>query len=176
MLPLCAKRKTSFRVLVSIFLAAPLLISARPALSTACLPINAQTVKADACLSVVMAGRVITRGEVITADALVMKRYNVGNLHGEPLLSREEATGLIAKRTLRPGKPILRAQLEQPLLVKRGEAVTIISQTGDIRAQTAGVALKDGRLQQNIKVQNSSSERVIDAIVVGPGAVRVGAQ
>lgn len=137
---------------------------------------SAVTVKTDLYLPVVMAGREVARGEVITPDALVMKRYNVANLRGEPLLSLEEATGLTAKRTLRPWKPILRTQLEQPLLVKRGETVTVISQTGDIRAQTAGVALKDGRLQQIIKVQNSSSERVIDAVVAGPGEVRVGAQ
>ena len=134
------------------------------------------TVKADVYLPVVMAGREIARGEVIASDALVMKRYNIGSLHGEPLLSREEATGLTAKRILRPWKPILRAQLEQPLLVKRGQTVNIVSQTGNIRAQTAGVALKEGRLHEIIRVQNSNSERVIDAIVAGVGEVRVGAQ
>ncbi len=137
---------------------------------------SAVTVKADVYLSVVMAAREIARGEVMPPDGLVMKRYNISNLRGEPLLSREATMGLTAKRTLRPWKPILRTQLEQPLLVKRGQAVTILSQTGEIRAQTAGVALKDGRQHETIKVQNSSSERVIDAIVAGPGQVSVGAQ
>ncbi len=103
-----------------------------------------------------------------------MKRYNISNLSGDPLLSVGDAAGRLAKRTLRPGKPLLRKQLQQPLLVKRGAAVTIVSQTDGISAQTAGVALKEGRLQESIKVQNSSSERVIDAIVVGPGRVSVG--
>lgn len=134
------------------------------------------TVKADVYLPVAMAAREIERGEVVTPDALVMKKYNISNLRGEPVLSREAATGLTAKRTLRSLKPILRAQLEQPLLVKRGQVVTIVSQTDDIRAQTAGVALKDGRQHETIRVQNSSSERVIDAIVAGPGQVSVGTQ
>lgn len=250
MFSLFAKRKASFRFLASFLLAAPLLVTAHPALPAARQQINAQvieeagkaiaalaqrsgwhnyrytlnvfmsgnvaalpacsqplrisgaplqlknlarqnyrvacgsgspwqsavTVKADVYLPVVMATSEIARGEVITPDALVMKRYNISNLRGEPLLSRAATTGLTAKRTLRPWKPILRTQLEQPLLVKRGQVVTIMSQTGEIRAQTAGVALKDGRQHDTIKVQNSSSERVIDAIVAGPGQVNVGAQ
>lgn len=250
MLSLCAKRKINFRILVSILLAAPLLVAAHPALATARQQINAQaaeeagksitalaqragwrdyrytlnvlipgnvaalpacsqplrfsgaplqlknlarqnyrvacrsgtpwkstvTVKADVYLPVAMAAREIARGEVVTPDALVMKRYNISNLRGEPLLSREAATGLTAKRTLRPWKPILPAQLEQPLLVKRGQAVTIVSRTGDISAQTAGVALKEGRLHEMIRVQNSSSGRIVDASVAGPGQVSVGTQ
>lgn len=132
------------------------------------------TVKADLYLPVAMVAREIARGEAITADKLVMKRYNISNLSGDPLLSVGDAAGRLAKRTLRPGKPLLRKQLQQPLLVKRGATVTIVSQTDGISAQTAGVALKEGRLQESIKVQNSSSERVIDAIVVGPGRVSVG--
>lgn len=134
------------------------------------------TVKADLYLPIAMAAREIERGETLTPDALVMKKFNISNLRGEPLLSREEATGLTAKRNLRAWKPILRTQLQQPLLVKRGQAVTISSETDDIRAQTAGVALKEGHLHESIKVQNSSSERVIDAIVTGAGRVSVEAQ
>lgn len=135
---------------------------------------TAVTVKADLYLRVAMAASEVARGEEVTPDALVMKRYNISHLRGEPLLSREEAAGLTAKRTLRPLQPILRSQLQQPLLVKRGQAVTLISQTEGIRAQTAGMALKDGRLQERIKVQNSSSGRIVDAIVTGPGEVSVG--
>lgn len=131
------------------------------------------TVKADVYLSVVMAAKEIARGDTLTADALVMKKYNISNLRGEPLLSIGDAEGMAAKRTLRPLKPVIRTQLQQPLLVKRGQVVTLISQTGEIRAQTTGVALKEGRLQETIKVQNSSSERVIDATVTGPGLVNV---
>lgn len=132
------------------------------------------TVKADVYLPVVMANEEIARGETLTAGALVMKRYNISNLRGEPLLSVREAEGMSAKRTLRPWQPIVRAQLEQPLLVKRGEVVTITSQTGEIRAKTVGVALKEGRFQESIKVQNSSSERILDATVTGSGEVSVG--
>lgn len=134
------------------------------------------TVKADVYLPIAMAAREIARGETLTPDVLVMKRFNISNLRGEPLLNREEASGLTARRTLRPWKPILRAQVQVPLLVKRGQAVTILSETDDIHAQTAGMALKDGRLHENIKVQNSSSERVIDATVTGAGRVSVGPQ
>ena len=125
---------------------------------------------------IAMAAREIARGETLTPDALVMKKFNISNLRGEPLLSREEATGLTAKRTLRAWTPILRTQLQQPLLVKRGQAVTISSVSDDIHAQTAGVALKEGHLHESIKVQNSSSERVIDATVTGAGRVSVEAQ
>ncbi len=175
---ICAKRKTSFRILVNLLLAAPVLLSARPALSTDRQQIHAHAAeeagKRDVYLPVAMATREIARGEVVPPDALVMKRYNVSTLRGEPLLSREAAAGLIAKRTLRPWRPLLRAQLEQPLLVKRGQTVTIVSQTGDIRAQTVGVALKAGRLHDTIRVQNSGSERIVDASVAGPGEVHVG--
>lgn len=134
------------------------------------------TVKADVYLPIAMAIKEIARGETLTPDALVMKKFNISNLRGEPLLDRDEATGMTVKRTLRARTPILRAQLQLPLLVKRGQTVTISSATEGIQAQTAGVALKDGRLHESIKVQNSSSERVIDATVTAAGRVSIGPQ
>lgn len=132
--------------------------------------INA-TVKPDLYVPVLMPARELKRGEVIEADDLILKKFNVSNQRGDLLFSADEVVGLSARRTLVAYKPLMKSQLQQPLLVKRDEAVTIVSQSGEISATTAGVALKNGHKGEVIKVQNANSERVISAAVTDSGVV-----
>jgi flagella basal body P-ring formation protein FlgA len=48
-----------------------------------------------------------------------------------------------------------------------------VSRSGEISAQTSGLALKNGRQGEVIKVQNASSQRVVSATVEAPGVVGV---
>lgn len=130
------------------------------------------SVKPDVYVPVLMPARTLERGEAISADDLILKKFNISNQRGELLFNADDAVGLSARRTLGAYKPITLAQLQQPLLIKRDEAVTIVSQSGGISASTAGVALKNGYKGEVIKVQNANSQRVISAAVTDSGVVK----
>lgn len=128
-------------------------------------------VRPDVSVPVVMPKSLITRDTVITADDLQLKKFNISNLREGLMTNMDEAIGLTSKRALQPGKPITRSELVQPVLVKRDQPVMIVSHTAGITASMPGVALKNGRKGDVIKVRNSSSQRIISGVVDDTGVV-----
>lgn len=130
------------------------------------------TVKPDIYVPVAMPKEEIARGQILDPSLMMMRKYNVSHQYGDLIFNPEEVTGMTAKRTLSAFKPVTRAQLQQPLLVKRDQDVTLISQMGDITAQTSGIALKNGHKGDVIKVRNANSQRVVSATVEDTGIVK----
>lgn len=128
-------------------------------------------VRPDVSVPVVMPKSLITRDTVITADDLQLKKFNISNQWEGLMTNMDEAIGLTSKRALQPGKPITRSELVQPVLVKRDQPVMIVSHTAGITASMPGVALKNGRKGDVIKVRNSSSQRIISGVVDDTGVV-----
>ena len=83
--------------------------------------------------------------------------------------------GQRAKRMISAGKLIEPAMLESVPLVTRGQLVKLTSAVGAVRVVTAGKALSDGLLGETVAVRSADRKRVeLDAVVVGPGEVRIG--
>lgn len=128
-------------------------------------------VRPDVSVPVVMPRSLIARDTVIKADDLQLKKFNISNQREGLMTNMDEAIGLTSKRALQPGKPITRSELVQPVLVKRDQPVMIVSHTAGITASMPGVALKNGRKGDVIKVRNSSSQRIISGVVDDTGVV-----
>ena len=69
---------------------------------------------------------------------------------------------VISQQTVKPKK-----------IVRRGEMITLIAVAGSMQVKMNGTALSDASLGQKIRVKNSSSKRVVEGVVDGPGLVRV---
>ncbi|CBG87087.1 flagellar basal body P-ring formation chaperone FlgA [Citrobacter rodentium] len=128
-------------------------------------------VRPDVYVPVVMPKSLIARDTVITADDVLLKRYNVSGQRSGLLMDLNEAIGMTSKRPLQPGKPLNRAQLVAPVLVKRDQPVMIVSRLGGITAAMPGVALKNGRKGEVIKIRNAASQRIISGVVDDAGVV-----
>jgi flagella basal body P-ring formation protein FlgA len=63
--------------------------------------------------------------------------------------------------------------VEVPLVVHRGSLVTIVLDTPSLHLSAEGKAMDNGGIGAVIRVANSKSSRVIDAVVAGPGTVTV---
>ncbi|MGE0739952.1 MAG: flagellar basal body P-ring formation chaperone FlgA [Hyphomonadaceae bacterium] len=57
--------------------------------------------------------------------------------------------------------------------VRRGETITLVYQTPGMSLSVRARALEDAAIGQSIRLQNTTSDRTIDAIVTGPGAAQV---
>ena len=57
--------------------------------------------------------------------------------------------------------------------VKRGQEVTLLASAGGIQVRMAGRALADGREGARLRVQNLSSQAVVEGVVETDGVVRV---
>lgn len=132
------------------------------------------TVKPQIYLPVVMASGEIARGEIVTADRLILKKYNISNAHDAWVTDINSLVGMTAKRNISPARPVAPGMLQMPVLVKRDQPVMMIAQSGTIAIQTQGTALKDGRKGEAIRVRNDSSQRIVTATVTDAGVVKIG--
>ncbi len=122
---------------------------------------------------VVVAVRPLDRGEVLTEADLIDSELDVTRLQGAYLTDLATAVGQEVRRPLAAQSVITQQALQAPLLIRRGETVSIRAAGQAIAVHMSGVAMTDGRLGQSIRVRNSSSNRIIDARVVGPGVTEV---
>jgi len=127
----------------------------------------------DVLRPVVVALKPLASGSVVAASDVELSALDVGQISGTYLTALEEVVGMGVKRPLAPGRPILAQQLEQPLLIRRGESVVISAQSGDLAVKMTGTAMTDGRRGELIRIKNQTSSRIIDARVTGPGQVVV---
>jgi flagella basal body P-ring formation protein FlgA len=65
------------------------------------------------------------------------------------------------------------ADIQAPVTVRKGELVTIVLETRSMRLTAQGKAAEDGAQGAPIRVSNTKSGRVIEAVVSGPGVVTV---
>jgi len=128
------------------------------------------TVRAAVSAQVVVATRNVPANRPLAEDDLALERRRITDLAGAVTLP-EDAVGQSSSRTLRAGDALHARWLAAPLLVKRGQAVTILARNAGIEVRAAGEALEPGRLRQVVRVRNSSTGRVIRARVLEDGVV-----
>lgn len=119
----------------------------------------------------VHAARSVERGERLSEQHLTLRWTVIGRQSRELFADLDQVLGHSAKRRLRAGQLITANLLADAVLVRRGEAVTIIARQPGIAASVKGQALANGAAGEVIRVRNISSDKVIDAQVLEPGVV-----
>ena len=121
--------------------------------------------------NVVTTIRPLKRDAIVTEQDVVMRERDVGQL-GQGFLS--DLDQAIGQKVLRPtvvDQIIAPTFLEQPQMVHKGDQVVITARSGSISVRMPGEALSDGTFNEQIRVRNLNSKRVIKANITGPGQV-----
>lgn len=127
----------------------------------------------DVFESVVCACRNLKKGEIIKEDDLCLVRKNISRLSSNIVTDTSKVVGLMVKHTIRKEACIKEWMLEKPLIVQRGDIITILAESGNLRVTAPGRVLAKGHMGELIRVQNSMSNKVIYAKVVNNSTVRV---
>jgi flagella basal body P-ring formation protein FlgA len=122
--------------------------------------------------SVAVAGRNLQRGDVVSAADLSSEIRDVGDLRTGFALTPEAIIGKEIKFAVNKGETFRNSALDAPLVIKRGDVVSMESSAGEISVRTSATAVSDGRIGQQIRVKNNQSARIINARVVGVGKVQ----
>lgn len=130
-------------------------------------------VKTSVNVPLVTSAHTLERGRVIGPEDVVMREQNISLMQEQVFTDPQQVTGQTLKRRLNAGQPLSASVLDQPVLISRGQGVTLVINHQGIEARTAGEALKQGRKGEMIRVRNSSSQRIVDGIVESAGIVRV---
>jgi flagella basal body P-ring formation protein FlgA len=115
----------------------------------------------------------VQRNTALSQEQIEYRRINTADLNYGYYKEGTEIEGLIAKRALPAGTTLHPGILEYPKLVRKGDQVVIAARDSVMIVKMNGIALADGRLGEQIPVENISSQRKIKATVVGRANVEV---
>lgn len=122
---------------------------------------------------VVVLNRPLQRGDIIQPGYLTIEKKDVTLLHGDFISDPGQAAYKQAARPLTAGNVVSLQQLKEPMLVKRGDKVTISAGRAAFSVKMHGLAMRDGAKDEMIPVKNQSSGRIVSAKVMEPGLVGI---
>ncbi len=121
----------------------------------------------------VVASQPIARDSTLSASDVQFLKVDQSTLYHGHFSDLEDVIGLTAATPIR-GDQILNARhLRAPYLVNKGQRVTILAISGNFAIRTNGTALANASRGQNVKIKNSDSGRIVDAIAVDRATVEV---
>ncbi|MBV9826697.1 MAG: flagellar basal body P-ring formation protein FlgA [Alphaproteobacteria bacterium] len=122
--------------------------------------------------AIVAAGNLIPNRPLAARD-LTRGRVDLFANTGGVITDMKEVEGKILRAGLAVGTPILQSQLDLPISVHRGQHVVLTAEDSAMEIKTSAVALEDGRVGDNIRVENPDSQKTVSATVTRDGGVEV---
>lgn len=123
--------------------------------------------------NVVVAARALARGEKLQAGDVKLVKRDLAGLSPGYATEPAAVVGQRLKRAVTVGTPLGSQMLEVPVLVRRGQRVTVLAQGRGIQVRTSGKALGDATEGELVRVENPTSRRVVEGVAVAEGVVRV---
>lgn len=111
----------------------------------------------------------LEKSQVISARDYLLMETDITHLKQVPLRTDAAVLGKIAQRALAKGTVLTQSMVADPILIRRGDHITLIVQDPALEIRVAGEALSDGHLGKTIRVKNLSSKRIMDAVVIEKG-------
>lgn len=127
-------------------------------------------------LPVPVSNRRLQPNEIIREEDLDITELPWQRVSSFAVLDAQELVGKQVKRMIVKGRPIHSQSVVPPIIISRGQIVKIQLNHGALQLVTAGKAIKDAHLGQEVRVVNLSSNKTITAIALGDGIVEVGHQ
>ncbi|MEX0652913.1 MAG: flagellar basal body P-ring formation chaperone FlgA [Phycisphaeraceae bacterium] len=125
------------------------------------------TVDVERRVLALVARRTIGRGDAFTKDAVRVREVYLGSDRGQPLDDPDLVAGQHAAAVLREGAVVYPEHVRSPVLVRRGELVTVRALVGDLVVRTVGRASEEGARDEVIQVRNEGSRDTFYATVTG---------
>jgi flagella basal body P-ring formation protein FlgA len=123
--------------------------------------------------SAVVAKRAIDRGEILQAEDVSLERLKPGT-DTSGLFDRVDAVvGHETTRAIGPGQTIDDGSLRHPLLVRKGDAVTVYTRSPGLQVRTTARSRDDGSLGELITIESMLNRQTFLARVSGSQEVEI---
>lgn len=123
--------------------------------------------------NVVVSSFPIANHELVNSKAVRAERRDISSLYARPFTRIDDVVGQQAVRAIEVNEILTQKSVERPTLVKRGSAITLLYETGNLRIETAGTAEEGGKLGDFIQVKNASSGKALRGIVLDSRYVKI---
>ncbi|HKQ45692.1 MAG TPA: flagellar basal body P-ring formation chaperone FlgA [Rhizomicrobium sp.] len=114
----------------------------------------------------------IARGEVISESDLTFTTVDGAALMSGIPTKLEEVKGMQARRMLTAGQPFRADDVRRPIVIAKGQTVTMQFSVPGVELTAMGRAMSEGGIGDTVTVQNPVSYRMVSATVTAPGTVR----
>ncbi len=131
------------------------------------------TVTIDSEFTVLVAKRALSRDAELGAADFELARRQLPGLTTDYVTDPATLAGQRLQRPVASGEALTLGALTPANVIHRGQQVTLIAASGGFEVRMSAVALSDGRLADRIRVQNLSSQRVVEGIVRSNSVVEV---
>lgn len=126
-------------------------------------------VKIETYQKVAVTTRDIFKDEVLTRSDITTQERSVGNIGFGFAKKIEPLIGNAVTRNIAAGSIIKLSQISEPIVVNRGDKITLESTTSGLTVAASAIAMSNGKVGDQIRVKNQHSKRVIEAFVTAPG-------
>ena len=126
---------------------------------------------ADTGVRIVVPNRDIARGETITDKDLTFATVPGSALMAGTVTSIAAAKDMEARRMLHAGEAMRGDDLRHPVVVTRGQTVTMLFHAPGVELTAMGRSMGEGGVGDTITVQNPASFRMIAGVITAPGTV-----
>lgn len=117
--------------------------------------------------------RAMRHGQIIADDDITWKDVREGGVDPAAVLDPESLIGKTPRTNARAGEVLRRAEVMAPIVITKGEVVTMILTTPQMTLTAQGRATENGAGGQSIKIENTRSRTTIEGVVTGPNRVVV---
>ncbi len=117
--------------------------------------------------------RRILKGEIIGESDVEWLKVRLDRMDSNTAVSMDQIIGMTPKRALREGIAFRIRDVQRPIAVSKRSLVTLILKTPLMTMTAKGKALDNGAKGETIRVINSKSKTIVEAVVIGPGQATV---
>jgi flagella basal body P-ring formation protein FlgA len=125
-----------------------------------------------ATVRIVVPAHDIVRGDTISENDLTYATVDGASLISGVPTRMDEVKGMQARRMLAAGQPFRSDDVRRPIVIIKGQTVTMEFDAPGVQLTAMGRAMSEGGVGDTVTVQNPASYRMISAIVTAPGTVR----
>jgi flagella basal body P-ring formation protein FlgA len=122
---------------------------------------------------VVVTSQPLAHYEVVTPEKVRLERRNLGEIPPLPLTSLAALEGRQAARPIAVNQVVTAAMIELPRVIRRGSIVTLIYESTGLSVETPGRAAEPGRVGDRIRVENPSSGKMLEGLILDDRRVKV---
>ena len=123
-------------------------------------------------IRIVVPAHDIARGDVIGESDLTYTTVDGAALMSGVPTKIDEVKGMQTRRMLSSGQPFRGDDLRKPIVITKGETVTMQFIVPGVQLTAMGRAMSEGGIGDTVTIQNPASYRMVAGIVVAPGTVR----
>ncbi|MEP3046001.1 MAG: flagellar basal body P-ring formation chaperone FlgA [Roseibium sp.] len=131
------------------------------------------TGRAFEMVEIIALAQPIVRGDILQPEDLTSIKLPKNKVASNALHKGDEIIGKEARVNMRANQPLSRKDFQRPLLIDRGEKVTVTFEIPGMKLTSRAQAMDNGAKGDVIDVMNLQSRRIVPAIVLSRGQVRV---